>query len=157
MKPLESLTQSFQRVTWIIHQQAEGLTHEDMMLQPPFRSNRFNWVLGHIVASRYTILKALEQTAVSEGYERYYRGADPAAEANGVIQSDRLLAAIDETQAEIEHALKAAAPELLSKIHNEEREQTVFDYVSFLQWHESYHCGQLEILRQLAGTDDAII
>ncbi len=157
MKPLENLIQSFQRVTWIIQQQAKGLTHEDMMLQPPFRSNCFNWVLGHIVASRYTILKALGETAVSEGYERYYRGADPAAEADGVVQSDRLLAAIDETQAEIEIALNAAAPELLNKIHNEKRNQTLFDYISFLQWHESYHCGQLEILRQLAGTDDSII
>ena len=24
-------------------------------------------------------------------------------------------------------------------------------------WHETYHTGQLELLRQLAGTDDAIV
>jgi len=158
MESLENLIQSFQRVSWVIAQQAKGLTHEDMMLQLPFRSNCFNWVLGHVVNSRYNILNALGETAVSsKKYERYGIGSDPVSHDDSVIQSEQLLTAINETQEQIANALKNASPDLLNSIHNEERNQTVLDFVTFLQWHESYHCGQFEILRQLAGTDDAII
>jgi hypothetical protein len=30
-------------------------------------------------------------------------------------------------------------------------------FLAFLDWHESYHVGQLELLRQLAGKVDKII
>jgi hypothetical protein len=37
------------------------------------------------------------------------------------------------------------------------REVSLEKAVAGLHWHETYHVGQLELLRQLAGTDDAII
>ena len=36
-------------------------------------------------------------------------------------------------------------------------DETLADWVAFLHWHETYHVGQLELLRQLAGTNDKII
>ena len=36
----------------VIKQQVDGLTHEDSLLQLPFRGNCLNWVLGHILVSR---------------------------------------------------------------------------------------------------------
>jgi hypothetical protein len=29
--------------------------------------------------------------------------------------------------------------------------------LAFLNWHEAYHVGQLELLRQLAGKNDQVI
>ena len=36
-------------------------------------------------------------------------------------------------------------------------ETTLGERLVFLHWHETYHVGQLELLRQLAGTNDAVI
>jgi hypothetical protein len=42
-------------------------------------------------------------------------------------------------------------------MYNEERQQTVGDRIAGLHWHETYHTGQLDILRQLAGKDDGVL
>ena len=39
----------------------------------------------------------------------------------------------------------------------DERERTVAERLLFLAWHEGYHVGQTEYLRQLSGKDDKII
>jgi|GEM_PF-5021639 len=36
-------------------------------------------------------------------------------------------------------------------------DQDVGAQLSFLSWHETYHTGQTEYLRQLAGKDDQVI
>jgi len=43
----------------VIKRQLEGVTHEESLVQPPFRGNCLNWVLGHIVVSRATVLTTL--------------------------------------------------------------------------------------------------
>lgn len=48
----QQLAQAYARNTAIIKMQIEGLTHEESLLQPPFRANCLNWVLGHINVSR---------------------------------------------------------------------------------------------------------
>ena len=37
------------------------------------------------------------------------------------------------------------------------RERTRLQRLQSLLWHETYHVGQLELLRQLAGTDDKVL
>ena len=44
---------------WVLTRQADGLTHEDSLLQLSFRGNCFNWVVGHVLVSRENVLKML--------------------------------------------------------------------------------------------------
>ena len=46
----------------VIHRQLDGLTNEDSLLQPSFRGNCLNWILGHIVFSREPVLAFLGET-----------------------------------------------------------------------------------------------
>jgi len=149
----------FERDHWVVRRQAKGLSHEDSLLQPPFRCNCFNWVLGHIVGGRDLMLAALGASPVlsEEELEVYQRESEPLTDAERAVPLEKLLAALDETQSRLVNALKETSPETLAAVRNEERQQTLGDYITFLQWHETYHLGQLEILRQLAGTDDKII
>ena len=50
---------------YVVKQQVDDLTHEDSLLQPPFRGNCLNWVLGHIVVHRDKALVTLGEQ--SEG------------------------------------------------------------------------------------------
>ena len=38
---------------WVVTNQTDDLTHDDSLLQLPFRGNCLNWILGHILVSRH--------------------------------------------------------------------------------------------------------
>ncbi len=159
MPTAQKLIQSFQTTTWIINKQADGLSHEQMLLQLPFRGNCFNWVLGHIVTNRDKVLVLLgEEPQFSENeVARYNRGSDPVVEGETAVHSHRLLEAVQTSQSQIEKTLAKIDSEALAAIYDAENNITVAEHINGLHWHETYHTGQLEILRQLAGTNDRII
>jgi uncharacterized damage-inducible protein DinB len=159
MSNAAELTQVFQRTFWVIKQQADGLTHEDSMLQLPYWDNCFNWVLGHIVHYREQALELLDQQpGLSQAELRpYRRESEPLREGGKALPFPRLITALDASHHRLLDALAQATSESLAAVYNEESQQTVGDRLAFISWHETYHVGQLEILRQLAGTNDAII
>jgi uncharacterized damage-inducible protein DinB len=130
-----------------------------MLLNLPFRGNCFNWVLGHIATNRDQVLNLLGQQPIFTQAEvdRYKTGSAPVLDGETAVHSDKLLAAIQESQIRIEAGLNTVSAEKLAEIFNEEHNQTVADRIAGLHWHETYHTGQLELLRQLAGTDDRIL
>jgi hypothetical protein len=159
MTEREHLLEALKRDHWIIHQQAKDLTHEESVLQLPFRGNCFNWILGHIVVHRDKMAAALglEPLLSPAEVEPYRRGSGPVVDADSAVPLSRLLAAADETQGRLLKTLEVVPASLLDAVYDPERGHSVLDRLAFLVWHETYHVGQLEILRQLAGKDDAII
>jgi len=153
------MIQYLERQQWVVNAQSEGLSHADSVLQLPFRGNCFNWVLGHIVVHRDMMLDLLNEPPVLSSVESepYILGSKPLTSEQDVVELNKLLDLSRECLTRLTNAIKIAADETFDQIHNEERGTTVQDRVEFLIWHEGYHIGQLEILRQLAGKDDAII
>jgi hypothetical protein len=125
----------------------------------PFRANCLNWVLGHIIVYRDRALDVLgERSLLTEiESEIYEQGGEPVVDGAQAVKLERLLSVLDQQQERLVTALKDIDSGRLGEIGDEEPQRTVGDRVEFLQWHETYHVGQLEILRQLAGKDDAII
>lgn len=148
----------FQRTGWIIEQQAKGLSHADSLLQPPFQANCFNWVVGHLVDNRNEILKLLEHPSVLPEADRYMRGsAEVDAAGETAVSLPTLLHALTQSQATIIDTLAAMSDDDLDRVINAEKQTTLGDSISFLHWHETYHVGQLELLRQLTGINDVVI
>jgi len=156
---LEKLIQAFERNQWVINAQTEGLSHSDSLLQLPFRGNCLNWVLGHIVVYRDKTLTLLggAPTLTEAEADLYLRGSEPITDGVTAVSLERLLSASDQSQKRLTAALQQAPPDTLAALYSGERQQTVGDRVVFMLWHETYHVGQLEILRQLAGKEDTII
>jgi uncharacterized damage-inducible protein DinB len=156
---VEELSQVYARNHQIIHRQAEGLTHEESVLQLPFRGNCMNWVVGHIIVYRSYVLRMVgEEDALSEDeMAKYERGTEPLTECELAVSLEALLEALDDAQARLAAALAEVPADNLAAPVDEESGQTVGERIAFFQWHETYHVGQLEILRQLAGKDDAVI
>jgi hypothetical protein len=159
MVSTDKLVELFERSHWVIARQTEGLTHADSLLQLPFRGNCLNWIMGHIIVNRDKILIALGKPPLFEEAEssRYQRGTDPITDPDSAVSLGKLLELLEESQELIIFGLKETASESLDALIDVEKGRTVRDRIEFLQWHETYHSGQLEILRQLAGVDDAII
>jgi hypothetical protein len=58
---------------------------------------------------------------------------------------------LDSSQTEISFGLRQAADNELGALYDEERGQTRLDRIEGLHWHETFHLGQLEILRQVSA------
>ena len=157
----ESFIDAFALNLNIIQRQTEGLTHSDSLLQPPCRGNCLNWVLGHIAVNRDRVLQLLgEEAALSEAEAaRYTAGSKPVTgEEEDILSLDELLDALQRAQAGIAAALGRATPaDLTVEMETGARTMTVAQRLFGLYFHETYHTGQTELLRQLAGTDDKVV
>ncbi len=56
-----NLAEAYGRNVEIIKLQTEGLSQADSLVQLPFRANCMNWIVGHIVTNRHSVLKLLSR------------------------------------------------------------------------------------------------
>jgi hypothetical protein len=162
MIAIQDLIAFYGRNVQIVKMQAEGLSHEDSLVQLPFRGNCLNWVVGHLLSNRRNILKLLgvEDFRPDINIERYDRESDPVlVNDESVIPLDELISLLDQAQERLAAALAKETVETLQRAapYRDRAEQTVAYWLLFLFFHDSYHVGQTEILRQAAGKDDKII
>jgi hypothetical protein len=157
----QELLEALQRNWGIIQQQTKSLSHEQCLLQLPFRGNCMNWVLGHIAGNRNSLLKVLGEQPIMTDQEsaRYGHGSEPVcADGEGVIKLERLLSMLQHSQERIAVALPRLTAKDLAKIVKDHRgEITLGNRLFFIYFHETYHTGQTELLRQLPGKGDKII
>ena len=156
------LAEAFERNTWIIRAQTEGLDHAAGLLQTPYRINCLNWTLGHIIDGRGRLLEMVGAEPVLSDDEtaRYRRESDPVLEDGpGVLPLERLLEAVDETQLRLSAALGALDETAIAEETDvgDGRMMSLGARLHFGYFHDTYHTGQTELLRQVTGTDDKII
>lgn len=147
--------------TRILMMQTEGLTNADSFLQPPFRANCLNWVLGHILDSRQIVLELLggEVFLTAEQRATYQRESEPltAASAHTLSLAD-LLAQLERASEQIAIKLNALSLEEWSApVGDGDSPKPLSELVFFQYFHDTYHTGQTELLRQLAGKNDKVI
>jgi uncharacterized damage-inducible protein DinB len=161
MITVTDLIDALERNLRIVKDQTQGLTHADSLLQLPFRGNCMNWTLGHIAANRNTMLLSLgEEAILSEAQvKRYGYGSEPVCgDAEDILTLEQLLTVLEQSQQAIAARLqKINAEELAQEVQSFLGTTTLGQLVFFLYWHESYHAGQTEALRQLAGKDDKVL
>lgn len=147
----------------VLLRQVDGLTHEDSLLQPPFRGNCLNWIAGHITQSRDKMLQLVDEPSVWTAAQiaRYERESPPVTSGEDAMPfaqilddlktaHERLTAKLQQMSAE---DLMAPAQEVIKGIPP----WSIGELLHFLLWHETYHVGQTELLRQLAGKNDKVI
>lgn len=145
----------------LIRQQTEGLTDADTFIQPAPGGNCMHWVLGHLLDSQVTLLESLgvESPVSKNALERYTRESEPIRTSEpGLFTLVELLERLDL----VHDGIKA----ILGQMKEEDFKVNVpFGskksprgwVVFFLHFHYSYHIGQLEYLRQLAGKLDKVV
>ncbi|MGB7339722.1 MAG: DinB family protein [Phototrophicaceae bacterium] len=143
----------------IVLQQLDGLSNEDMLRQPQPRGNCANWVLGHIIASRHSMTRLFDKPFVWDQatIKLYNYGSDPITSAESPhIPLEALLEAYETSKVSLLECLEQATDADLEKVINDQG-TTANDRISFMIWHESYHSGQFEYLRQLADKNDKVV
>jgi uncharacterized damage-inducible protein DinB len=156
------LASAYDRNVRIIKMQTEGLTHEESMIQLPFRANCMNWIVGHLVTNRNNILKLLDAEDHIDpiSVDRYIRDSDPiTADSTDALPLEQLIQLLEHTQENMASSLEAITNDELERnvAFFGNTEMTVGEWLIFFFFHDSYHAGQAEILRQAAGKDDKVI
>jgi uncharacterized damage-inducible protein DinB len=161
MIDIADLVAAFERNTRVIEPQTEGLSHQDSLIQTEWNINCLNWVVGHIVQGRDEMLARLghDRLMSSEVSERYARESDPVTEDGpNVLRLEELVALARRSQGRIADLIGAmTADQFAEERTRGDRTYTVGSSVHFSYFHDTYHTGQTELLRQLAGTADKII
>jgi hypothetical protein len=144
------LIDDFETNTWLIHRHVDGVSDEDSLLQLPFQANCLNWILGHIIWRRNSVLSALGLAPLwNESTALKYKTDSKAikSQADAVPFTD-LLADLDQTNQAIIAALKEVTDSSLDEVvKNDRGEKRVIEHLQGFHWHETYHIGQLDILR----------
>jgi hypothetical protein len=149
----EHISSTFSSNHWLINNLIEGLNHEDSVVQPPFQANCMNWVVGHIIRGRNTALSLLgaEPILPDDLVNRFKTGSDPVTNEDDAISFEKLVNDLNTSQERLTKALAEVTYEALAELKTTDRgEKPVGQHLSGLAWHETYHTGQLELLRSLA-------
>ena len=141
---------------------AEGISHEESLVQPRPGGNCFNWVLGHLVAIYGEALPLLGQQPVRprEELSHYQRGAAPITNAAEAIRIEDLDKWWKESCARFDAGLAALPEERLAErapfSPGDDPNETVGSLIATVVFHQAYHSGQLGVLRRIAGKPGAI-
>jgi hypothetical protein len=134
----------------LTHKFIDGIHHEESLLQLPFEHNCMNWIFGHIVTNRSHVLETVgtEHAWQEEARALYHTETPPVTPEGPSIIFESLISYLDESLEILEAALENVSEEWLEENHNNYRgEKSRFAHLTGFHWHESFHLGQLEILR----------
>lgn len=147
----EQLAKTYSANFMLIQRFTDGLEDPDSFYQPHPNINCLNWVLGHIIEARNRALEYLDVEPVWDQRERefYITGSDPVTESSQALSLAQLLAALMDTSEKIKTTLESVSEAFMENAVDTSRGKVPrWQQISGLGWHETYHTGQLELLRQ---------
>jgi hypothetical protein len=146
-----------------INRNLDGITNEESLLIPEPAGNCINWVVGHIVAARNTVLTLAGSDPILTGdaAAHYRRGSDPIHAGDKVLDLGTLRGYLADSQQQLIPALATISEETLALDVPEHLRRppltgSIEAALTRLAFHESYHNGQIGLLRRLAGKAGAI-
>jgi hypothetical protein len=158
----KQMADAYGRNVAIVQMQTKDMTQAESLIQLPFRANCMNWIVGHIVTNRNTVMGILGESPALEPSlsERYTRESDPvSADGPGVLPLETLVAALGSSQERLAAALSGLGAEDLERevVGPGGRKTRLGSALFFFFFHDTYHTGQTEILRQASGKDDKVL
>ena len=150
--PLQPLAERFAFNDRFLDMLTEGFTEADW-LRRAGPGNHAQWLLGHLASTRRASLRGFGQDAEEQPWEQHFGiGREPTQDSDDIAPAllreafikngaelRRWLASLDEAQA-------AAAFRPFP-----DGSRTVSGVAHFLHFHESYHLGQIGLLRRVCG------
>jgi hypothetical protein len=151
----QELAKGFEMHLQSVKDITKGLSHADTVLQLPFQGNCMNWTLGHVVDTRNLVLKLLGQAPLltEAQAKRYGYGSQPVCgDGDDILKLETLLALLEQSQSTLNAALGRISPEELAKeVPSFMGKVSLGFFLFILYGHESWHLGQVEMLKELAG------
>jgi uncharacterized damage-inducible protein DinB len=150
-KSISPIRRIFRTNEFFYSKSFEGISDADLLRRVAECANPLIWVAGHMADTRFVVLKALGEAAVSPWGDLFGRGSCVGDEYPSIAE---ILSTMSSVSERMNAALVAVDEERLwgqpSGI-GLPNTKTLMDELSFLAWHESYHLGQLAYIRKALG------
>lgn len=146
----QSIIQDYSFHNMILHRYVNGISHDESIIQLPFKHNCLNWILGHIVTNRSHVLEVIDAEHGWQDDVRalYHQDTQPITPESPSIRFNTLIAYLDESVNLLIAALENVSAEWLEdNFSNYRGEKTRYEHIRQFHWHESFHLGQVEILK----------
>jgi hypothetical protein len=150
---LDYLQHQFQLTSKALEYNLDGISDEESFIYAESGGNTVNWVVGHIIATRDTLLERVntQQVLTASERTRYQRGSEPIEKYDeGIIQLSRMRGDLGKSN--------TIMTEMFDKLENGEiplNEELGIEIAGIL-FHEAYHVGQVAILRRFLGKEGVI-
>ena len=133
----------------------DDITHTESLLQLPGKSNCMNWILGHIVVYRDSMLAGIRQPTFFPASQTklYAARSQPITPESKSVRLNKLLKLLDKSHDALMVWLESNPKGLRKKTPEDIQPRkgvTVVEHFAELCWHESNHVGELHALRELA-------
>jgi hypothetical protein len=155
------LSNLLEEIYGLMLKQVDGLSHADSLIQPQPGGNCLNWVMGHLVDNLADILEFLGGKRPTDlpDLSHYGFGSEPVlGDGPGVQKLEVLIDTYTQLNAQVVNRLAemdaSDFDEEIDYFRGKGRRGYV---VFFFFYHHSYHIGQLEQLRNLAGRTEKIV
>lgn len=146
-----------------LNRNLDGITNEESLLVPQPAGNTINWVVGHIVNARGAVLSLAGASPIQLGDAAaiYRRGSAPMHGGEDALDLGTLRGLLADSQQQLIPALAVISEDSLALPVPEAMRRppltgSVGEALVRLAYHESYHNGQIGLLRRLAGKAGAI-
>jgi uncharacterized damage-inducible protein DinB len=149
-------------VEWVVDKNLDGIDNADSLETPRPAGNCINWVLGHLLSVYEASLPALGQEPVmAEGaLARYVRGSRPLSDPQEALPFDDLRAAWSKAVSRFAAGLEDLTSEAMDRpapfSPGNDPDETVGSLLLTVLFHQTYHAGQLGLLRRLVDKPGAI-
>ncbi|GHO44615.1 DinB family protein [Ktedonospora formicarum] len=159
MANMKTLVFIFKRNHDVILMHTSDLTTEESLVLPPDGGNCLNWVLGHVLVHRDISLRLLGAEELLSPSERevYQRQSEHLSGPERASSLKHLLDLLRISNQRLLAALEQISPEVLVQPSGPDGKRTLGEVLEQLQWHETYHTGQFELLRHVAGKHEKLI
>jgi hypothetical protein len=153
LNPADGLLNTYDSNTWLLNRLVVDVSHAESLQSPHAKINCMNWIVGHILAGRHEALELLGSPSfwVEEQLSLYRSGSASLTDQQSALAFDVLVDELQGSQALIAAALEAIPEDQLQVVVETRRgEKPIWKHVDGLAWHETFHVGQVDILRAYA-------
>jgi len=143
----------FRATDQLFHQALTGVTREDLLRRPHDESNPLIWVAGHAMTSRSALTRIVGEQVENPWEKLFARGAK-VDENVSYPEVSEIISQWDLVTEKLMSRLALLDDEQLAKpspFPVPTGDRTTRGAVVFLNYHETYHIGQMAYLRKWLG------
>jgi uncharacterized damage-inducible protein DinB len=151
--PLQALAPRFRFNEGLLKMATDGFTDETWSLGPDGGGNTAHWILGHVTHARNGLLRMAGAEVAPEPWEEAFgRGATPTGD--GYLPVEELVAKFRAAgEALSSHLAGMSEEDAAAPAPREfpDGSKTIGDAAHFMYFHETYHLGQIGLIRRMGG------
>ncbi len=151
---LIALAQRFRFNEKVLDRLVEGFTERDWRCRAAADTSHAFWLLGHLAVSRRNLFRNLGGDLTTAPWESAFTKGSRPDDGEFVILPEILRADFAESGRRLEARLGGLSPEEAALPYGRtfpDGSTTRDGAAHFLLWHETYHLGQLGLLRRTCG------